>query len=303
MAEAEGRPRGRVILAWLLASRPKTLLAAFAPVLAGTVLSWRMTGVVEWLLASCTLLSAMAIQVATNFFNDAIDFEKGTDTEERLGPERVTQAGIFSARSVLIAAGLMACIAVALSLPLVAARGWPIVAIGIPSLYFAFGYTGGPLPLAYHGLGDFFVVLFFGFIAVTGTVFVQTGEWLLEGVLLGLQIGMLSTVLIAVNNLRDVDGDGESGKRTLAVRFGRTFARVEITVLSLAPHCAGIAWWVWKGWPAASLLPLGAMLPGALVIRGVWRNEPGRIYNRFLGVSAMQLLVFTLAFAAALVFS
>ena len=289
------------VVAWLLASRPKTLLAAFAPVVAGTALAWRLTGNVEWWLAVCTLLSAMAIQIATNFFNDAIDFKKGTDTDARLGPKRVTQSGVFSVRSVLCAGVLMAAVAVVFSLPMVAARGWPIIAIGIPSLYFAFGYTGGPVPLAYHGLGDFFVVLFFGFVAVTGTVFVQTGEWLLEGVLLGMQVGMLSTVLIAVNNLRDVEGDKISGKRTLAVRYGTTFSRIEIAVLCVLPHCVGIVWWVAKDWQMASLLPLAALIPGGAVIVGVCRNVPGKVYNRFLGISALQLLLFTFAYVAACV--
>ncbi|MDA0813464.1 MAG: 1,4-dihydroxy-2-naphthoate octaprenyltransferase, partial [Verrucomicrobia bacterium] len=172
------------------------------PVSVGVGLSWRMTGDVAWLLAFCTLTSATAIQIATNFFNDAIDFTKGTDTSERLGPPRVTQSGLFSARQVIVAGLVMAVVAVLLSLPMVAARGWPVIAIGLPSLYFAYGYTGGPLPLAYCGLGELFVVLFFGFVAVLGTVFVQTGEWHAEAVLAGLQVGMLSTVLIAVNNLR-----------------------------------------------------------------------------------------------------
>ena len=195
-----------------------------------------MVGTVEWLLAACTLTSATAIQIATNFFNDAIDFAKGTDTDDRLGPQRVTQSGVFSPRVVIMAGFGMAAIAVLLSLPMVAARGWPVIAIGLPSLYFAYGYTGGPFPLAYRGLGDFFVILFFGFVAVIGTVYVQTGRWLAEAVLLGLQVGMFSTVLIAVNNLRDIDGDRASGKRTLAVRFGAEFARWEISLLIFLPH-------------------------------------------------------------------
>jgi 1,4-dihydroxy-2-naphthoate polyprenyltransferase len=269
------------------------------PVSVGVGLSWRMTGNVAWLLAFCTLTSATAIQIATNFFNDAIDFTKGTDTGERLGPQRVTQSGLFSPRQVIVAGLLMAVVAVLLSLPMVAARGWPVIAIGLPSLYFTYGYTGGPLPLAYRGLGDLFVVLFFGFVAVIGTVFVQTGEWHAEAVLAGLQVGMLSTVLIAVNNLRDIDGDRASGKRTLAVRFGPTFARWEITLLCLLPHLVGIAWLFWKQWNGALLYPLIAVLPGMVVASGVWRTPPGAAYNKFLGIAAAQLLLFALGFVGA----
>ena len=140
---------------WLVAARPKTLLAAWMPVLVGVALSWRLTEEVRWLLAVCTLTSATAIQIATNFFNDAIDFRKGTDTAERLGPRRVTQSGVFKPGTVMLAGWVMALVAVLLSLPMVMARGWPVIAIGLPSLYFSYGYTGGPVPLAYRGLGDF----------------------------------------------------------------------------------------------------------------------------------------------------
>ncbi|MGK0189584.1 MAG: 1,4-dihydroxy-2-naphthoate octaprenyltransferase [Verrucomicrobiales bacterium] len=284
---------------WIAASRPKTLLAAFVPVLVGAGLAWRLTGTVEWLLAVCTLTSATAIQIATNFFNDAIDFTKGTDTGERIGPQRVTQSGVFSPRTVLIAGMVMALVAVLLSLPMVAARGWPVIAIGLPSLYFAYGYTGGPVPLAYRGLGDFFVVLFFGFVAVIGTMFVQTGQWFAEAMLAGFQVGMLSTVLIAVNNLRDREGDAISGKRTLAVRFGERFARWEISLLCVLPHIVGLIWFIWKQWPSALLLPLVALLPGFFVMRGVWSNAPSPVYNKFLGISATQLLLFAVGFLVA----
>lgn len=286
---------------WVIASRPKTLLAAFVPVVVGVALAWRLTGTVEWLLAFCTLTSAIAIQIATNFFNDAIDFTKGTDTGDRVGPKRVTQSGVFSPSKVMLAGVLVAVVAVILSLPMVAARGWPVIAIGLPSLYFAYGYTGGPFPLAYRGLGDIFVVLFFGFVAVTGTVFVQTGNWHIEAVVLGLQVGMLSTVLIAINNLRDRVGDSANDKKTLAVRFGVGFAKWEITLLCLLPHVVGIIWILWKQWPSGIFLPLLALVPGAIVTRGIWSHPPGPIYNRFLGISALQMLLFGLGFVGACV--
>jgi 1,4-dihydroxy-2-naphthoate octaprenyltransferase len=224
---------------WLHAARPKTLGAAVAPVVAGSVIGWKIGGKFDWSLMLATLGSCMALQVATNWFNDAIDFEKGADTAARLGPRRITAAGVVTSKAVLRAGWMMLGVAILLSLPLIQERGWPILVIGLPSLYFCYGYTGGPMPLAYRGLGELFVILFFGFVAVTGSAFVQSGEWLTGAVVAGFQIGCLSTVLIGINNLRDVTEDALSGKRTLAVRFGRTFGRLEITLLILAAHVAG----------------------------------------------------------------
>ncbi len=278
--------------ALLLAARPKTLPAAVAPVVLGSALAWRLTGQFSWLLAWCTLGSTIAIQIATNYFNDAVDARKGADTAARLGPLRATAAGLLTPRRMLGAGGGMLVLAVLLSLPMVAARGWPVVAIGVVSLFFTYGYTGGPVPLAYRGLGEIFVLLFFGLVAVAGTVFVQTGDWHGGAFLVGAQVGMLSTVLIAINNLRDRVEDSGSNKRTLAVRFGETFARIEIAVLCLAPYLLGWAWCRWGGgpglwpWAAASVL-------GLLVAWRVQVTPPGRIYNKYLALSALHLVVWT----------
>ena len=234
---------------WLLAARPKTLPAAVVPVWVGSVLAWKLTGAWSPWLGVCTVLSAMAIQVATNFFNDALDFKKGADTERRLGPVRVTASGLMAPRQVVVMGFLALLFGCAMAVPLILARGWPILAIGIPSLYFAWGYTGGPVPLAYRGLGELFVLGFFGLVAVAGTVFVQTGAWFWgPSLLLGIQVGCLSTALIAINNLRDIEEDSRTGKRTLAVRFGVGWAKYEVGVLSLLP------WVLWRdrvewSWP------------------------------------------------------
>ncbi len=280
---------------WFQAARPKTLPAAIVPVWAGCVLAYGMQGRYDLSLAVWTLASAILIQVATNFFNDAIDFGKGADTDARLGPRRITASGRASGRAVMAAGGLCLAGAIACSAPLIAARGWPIVAIGIPSLYFAFGYTGGPLPLAYRGLGEIFVMLFFGLVAVAGTCFVQTGEWPTEALMLGFQVGSLSTVLIAVNNLRDIDEDRASGKNTLAVRFGLHFGRVEIATLCLAPHAVA-AFWVTSGRPALALWPLVALPIGLVALWIVTQRPPGRDYNKALALSALQLVVFAAGF-------
>ena len=207
----------------------------------------------------------MALQIATNWFNDALDFRQGKDTAARVGPRRITAAGLVSPESVMLAGYLMLGLATALSVPLIAARGLPIVIIGIPSLYFCYGYTGGPFPLAYRGLGELFVILFFGFVAVMGSAFVQCGEWLVGAVVAGLQIGCLSTILIAVNNLRDLEEDRSTGKRTLAARFGGTFARVEITALLAVTYGIGL-YWLDKDDTLLCTLPLAVLPLGLFVL-------------------------------------
>lgn len=283
---------------WIQAARPKTLGAAVAPVLAGTALGWRLSG--EWhpWLALSALLACMALQVATNWFNDALDAMKGADTEKRLGPRRITASGVVGAAAVMRAGALMLLVAVLLSLPLWWVRGWPIVAIGIPSLYFCFGYTGGPMPLAYRGLGELFVILFFGLVAVTGSAFIQSGIWHVEAVVAGLQIGCLSTVLIAINNLRDREEDSGTGKRTLAVRWGERFARAEIVSLVLLPHVLGIYWWS-IGMNQLLWLPMLALLPGLVVCLRILRGERGAGLNRLLAMSGGMLVLFSVLFVVA----
>jgi len=279
------------IFDWIAAARPKTLGAAIAPVAVGCALAVKFTGKLDWTLAFCTLGSCVALQIATNFFNDALDSIKGADTQARIGPRRITASGAASAKAVNIAAWLMLGLATLLAVPLFEARGLPILFIGIPSLYFCFGYTGGPVPLAYRGLGELFVIFFFGLVAVTGTSFVQTGEWYLAALVAGFQIGCLSTVLIAINNLRDIDEDRRTGKKTLAVRMGAGFARMEIVLLIAAAHAAGY-YWAQHGWLRAFTQPLITLPIGLFVAWRVAVEPPGRAHNRLLALSGMHLLAF-----------
>lgn len=276
---------------WIAAARPKTLGAAIAPVAVGWALAEKVAGPADTKLALCTLGSCMALQVATNFFNDALDSIKGADTQARIGPRRISASGGARASTVKLAAWVVLGIAVLLALPLFELRGLPIVAIGIPSLYFCFGYTGGPVPLAYRGLGELFVILFFGLVAVTGTVFVLTGEWFNCSFVAGLQIGCLSTVLIAINNLRDAAEDARTGKNTLAVRFGTGFARMEIVLLILLTHAAGL-YWFQEGWEQAFTMPLATLPIGLFVAWRVVVESPGPGHNRLLAISGLQLLAF-----------
>lgn len=288
------------MMSLFLAARPKTLAACVAPVCLGGVLAHTRLNEFNLFLFVFTLLPALAIQVATNFFNDAIDFRKGADTEGRLGPPRMAGSGKIPPESLLIAGIAMAMIALTLSLVIVAARGWIIVAIGLPSLVFSFAYTGGPWPLAYRGLGEIFVFLFFGLIAVSGTVFIQSGQWLPEALLLGTQVGLLATVIIAINNARDIEEDRAAGKYTLAVRFGIRFARIEVALLSVFPYLAGVLWWLLFDQPEAAWMPLPGLLLSCLVAFLLFRSEPDRKYNRYLGLSVIGLLNFSILIGIAL---
>ncbi len=254
-----------------------------------------MDGAFSWALAAATLLGALCIQVATNLFNDAIDAAKGADTARRLGPRRVTAGGLMSRRAVLgWAAGFLIGAAVC-GVVLFLARGWPIVAIGLPSLYLAYGYTGGPWPLAYRGLGEVFVVAFFGWVAVSGTVFIQTAQWPPEALLLGSQVGLLSAVLISINNLRDREEDAGTGKGTMAVRLGEGGARRLVVGEIVAAVLLAPVWWSF-GWPEL----IGAIVPvvllGAWIGRAVGTRADGRELNRWLALAGVQLILFAAAF-------
>lgn len=241
--------------AWLLAARPKTLTAAAAPVVAGTGVA-AFHGTASALPALAALVGALLIQVATNLANDYYDFVRGTDSQERVGPLRMTQAGIIAPEA--MKRGMLAALAAALlvGMYLVWVAGWPIVVIGLASLACAVLYTGGPYPLAYHGLGDLFVFVFFGLVAVGGTVYVQALSWPADAVLAGVALGALNTAILVVNNLRDIPTDERAGKRTLAVRLGVGGTRVEYAVLLGLAAAVPVVGVVASAWPVLALLPL-----------------------------------------------
>lgn len=288
---------------WLLAARPKTLTAAIVPIFVGSALAWRMhqldssTQPFTWSLSvvAWALLASIFIQIATNLVNDAIDFKKGADTEARIGPQRVTQSGIFSAKQVMGMAFVFFGLAVLCGIPLVQIGGWPILGIGLVSLLMGYSYTGGPFPLAYLGLGDLFVVLFFGLIAVGGVFFLHTHQYSPEALMAGLQVGLHCTVLIAINNLRDVHGDAQVGKRTLAVRLGVRMAKIEIVALCSLPFLLNI-YWLSLGYVWAAVLPLLALPLAIKISKFILRHEPSAQYNQILAVGAGLHLVFGLLF-------
>ena len=281
---------------WILAARPKTLSASVVPIVATAGMVHGLTGQLEWWIIACALFSSFCIQIGTNFVNDAMDFKKGADTESRIGPIRVTQQGLFTFRQVMLMATLFFLIAIVLGIPLVIHGGWPIILIGLVSVLMGYAYTSGPYPLAYKGLGDLFVVIFFGLIAVCGLNYLLTGLWTLDAVILGLQIGFLSTVLIAINNLRDIETDREVSKRTLAVRLGKTGGRFWIGFLCIAPFLLGyywlhrMLWWVY-------IIPLFSFPLGISIAKKIFRNEPSPLYNQFLALASVYSLLFSILIA------
>ena len=284
----------------ILAARPKTLPAAIVPVWLGCMLAWKLEGEFDWWLALCTLMGAMWIQIGTNFFNDAIDNDKGADTERRLGPIRATASGLLSRGQVYGAALGCLLVAAVFGWFLFQARGWAMVAIGLPSLYLCYGYTGGPVPLAYRGLGEIFVVLFFGVIAVMGTLFVQLGQWPIEGLLLGLQLGLLSAVLISINNLRDREEDAGNAKNTLAVKLGECWGKRVVALEIFGAFSLSLVWLCM----GQMSLWLGSSMFIILGVR-IWvlvRDEaPSAKYNKFLALGGIQLILFAVLFTLACV--
>lgn len=281
--------------AWILASRPATLSAAFVPVAVGTACAYAAHGM-RWDTALAALLGAFGIQIGTNYANDVFDAEKGADTEERLGPTRAVQAGLIRPRAMRIAMIAAFGFASLCGAYLLFEAGWPIVAIGIASILSGIAYTGGPFPLAYHGLGDVFVMIFFGFVAVCGTVFVQTGDVPPLALWASVPVGAIATAILVVNNLRDRHTDIKASKRTLAVRFGRTGAEIEYGLLLLASYTTPIALWLRSEAGPLVMLPL-LTLPFALTLFRDLRTREGAALNPTLANTAKLLLIFGVLFA------
>lgn len=276
---------------WLLAARPKTLTAAFVPVAAGSALAWSQWHNFDYIIFLSALLGSLFIQLGTNLINDALDFQKGADNERRLGPVRVTQSGLIPIMQVLRGGYFCFAMAVIFGIPLVIKGGLPIMLLLIVSVFCGYLYTGGPKPLAYCGLGDVFVFLFFGLVSTCAVYYLQSQTVNFFAVILGVQIGFLATVLIAINNLRDYQEDGKASKNTMAVRFGKTFARIEISTFAIVPFLLNL-WWLYNGYLMTALLPFLSLPIAYKVIREIWKTEPGREYNQILATGALLHLVF-----------
>jgi 1,4-dihydroxy-2-naphthoate polyprenyltransferase len=280
---------------WLLAARPKTLPAAAAPVIAGTAAAFYQDAFRPGP-ALAALAAALLLQVGANLANDAFDYQRGADTKERLGPLRVTQAGLLTYRQVLGGMWLTFALASLFGLYLIFVAGWPVLLIGLASILAAVAYTGGPLPLGYYGLGDLAVFIFFGLAAVCGTYFVQAGTVSALAVWSAIPMGLLITAILVVNNLRDIRTDRAAGKRTLAVRLGQAGTRWEYLLCLAGAYLIPILMWAFGVAPWGVLLAWVTAPLAASLLSQVWRKE-GRILNESLAGTGRLTLLYSLAFS------
>lgn len=285
---------------WLSAARPQTLSAAFVPILLGASLAWNH-GLFRWDTSAVALLCAFLIQIGTNFANDYYDYLKGADAVGRVGFTRATTAGLITPDSMFRATILTMALAFCFGLYLVWAGGWVILAIGLLSILFGILYTGGPFPLGYNGLGDLFVFIFFGIVAVMGTYYVNAFEWNTGAFIASLPAGALSVNILVVNNLRDVDQDRISGKRTLGVLLGEKALKMEYTLLSALAYLTPAWIWLFSGGSAIILLPLITIPLSWRLNRQIWTHVEKKGLNRTLEKSAQFMVVFGVLFAIGLI--
>jgi 1,4-dihydroxy-2-naphthoate octaprenyltransferase len=294
-------PRGTLRL-WLLAARPRTLPAAVAPVLVGTSLAATQDdfSVGPFLAA---LIGSVFIQIGTNLSNDYSDARRGADTEERLGPVRVTAGGLVPPRQVLVATYVSFGLAVLCGVYLVYLAGPILLAIGAASILAGVLYTGGPRPYGYEGLGEVFVFLFFGIVAVAGSYFVQTEnvEW--EAFVLAVPVGLLASAILVVNNVRDLETDRRAGKRTLAVRLGRPKTRTVFGLMVYLAFLIAPVPWILGALSPWLLLPLVLLPAAVMLVRLVRQHTDGPTLNRALARTGMLQLGFCVLLSAGLLLS
>lgn len=286
---------------WLEASRPKTLPAAVIPVLVGTALA-QAHHAADYASAGICLAFALLVQIGTNFANDYFDFVQGADTPARVGPRRAVAAGLIAPRTMLAATWLVLGLAFAVGLLLVREGGWGLLPIGILSLVCALAYTGGPFPLGYNGLGDVFVFVFFGLVAVCATFYVQAGHVAPDVVSCAAAIGLLAANILVANNYRDADTDTRAGKKTLVVRFGRKFAVWQYGLSHLMALLCPVALVLAGGYRWPALLPL-VLAPWAIRLThrlAAACNPAEQI--ALLGRTALYLAAFGVLLSAGVVF-
>ncbi|WP_420422552.1 1,4-dihydroxy-2-naphthoate polyprenyltransferase [Simkania sp.] len=277
---------------WIEGARPKTLIASLSPILIGSVIAFKQ-GVFHPLIFLLTVLFGLSIQIGTNFANDYFDFRKGADTDDRKGPRRLTQSGLVSPETMKKVTAITFGFAAFIALYLIAQGGWVIGMLAALSIVLGYLYTGGPYPLAYLGLGDLFVLIFFGPVAVAGTVYLQTHELSGIAILAGLAPGLISTAILTSNNMRDINEDQAAGKRTLPVRFGLTFGRYEYIACLLIAGIIPIALVVMTGKHFGCLLASLALLPAMPLIKSAHRETK---LEPLLPKTGKWMSLYTLAF-------
>jgi 1,4-dihydroxy-2-naphthoate polyprenyltransferase len=281
-----------------MAVRPKTLPAASTPVIVGAAIAF-YEGHGNWGPTLAALAAALLLQIGANLANDYFDYFKGADAHERLGPVRVTQAGLVTLTEMRVAMLIVFGLAALIGVYLAWAGGWPVVIVGLASILAALAYTGGPYPLGYHGLGDLFAFIFFGPVAVCGTVYVQAQAVSALAVGVSIPIGVLVVAILVINNLRDIETDRLVGKRTLAVRLGERGARVEYVVMVAAAYLVGTLLVVLGIAPAWTLLCWGSA-PLALNLVRFMYNVSGKALNLALAETGRLVLVYGVLFAVGL---
>jgi 1,4-dihydroxy-2-naphthoate polyprenyltransferase len=302
MATTAPAPTPSGVRIWLMAARIRTLPASLAPVLVGTALAG-YAHVFHPLRFLAALVGAIFIQVGTNLSNDYSDARRGADAEDRLGPVRVTAGGLVPPRQVLLATYISFGVAVFAGAYLIAVAGWVLLAIGAASILAGVLYTGGPRPYGYEGLGELFVFLFFGVVAVVGSYYVQIKHLHWEAFALAVPVGLLAAAILIVNNARDVDSDRRAGKRTLAVRMGRARTRVMFAATVYLSYVLTPVTWVFGPLTAWLFLPWVTLPVGAAVVREVRNRVDGPSLNKALAQTGMLQLSFCVLLAAGLLLS
>jgi 1,4-dihydroxy-2-naphthoate octaprenyltransferase len=282
-----------------MAARPKTLPAAGGPVVVGTAVAIA-EGVFSLGPALAALLVALLLQIGANIANDVLDYEKGTDAVDRLGPLRVTQAGLLKPEEVKRGMWLIFGLAGLIGLYLALIGGWPVLVIGVLSIASAIAYTGGPFPVGYHGLGDLFVFIFFGPVAVCGTYYVQANAWSATAWWASLPMGLLTVAILVVNNLRDIETDRASDKMTLAVYLGVRGTQVEYLLLLGLAYLAPLLMWL-SGVTKPTVLSAWLSLPLTIPLVRLTLREKGRVLNQALAGTARLDLVYGLLFSIGLI--
>jgi 1,4-dihydroxy-2-naphthoate octaprenyltransferase len=287
---------------WLMAARPRTLPAAVAPVLVGTALAG-FAHIFHPLRLVATLVGAIFIQVGTNLSNDYSDARRGADADDRLGPVRVTAGGLVPPKQVLVATYASFAIAVLAGIYLVSVAGWQLLLVGAASILAGVLYTGGPRPYGYEGLGEVFVFLFFGIVAVAGSFFVQTKTLDWEAFALAVPVGLLAAGILVVNNVRDIDSDRRAAKRTLAVRLGRRRTREMFAAIIYLAYLLAPVTWLFGPTSAWMLLPWLTLPLATALVRTVRNRTDGPSLNGALARSGMLQLSFCVLLSAGLLLS
>jgi 1,4-dihydroxy-2-naphthoate polyprenyltransferase len=278
---------------WIMAARPRTLTISVTPVMVGAALAWAVERRVHWLAVLAALVGSVFIQLGTNIHNDAADFERGGDGPDRIGPRRVTASGLLNAGAVHRGAILCFAIAALLGVYLVFVGGWPILLLGILSIAAGWGYTGGPLPIAYTPLGELACVIFFGLGGVVGTYYLSTGQSTVPAIVAGLAIGSLVAAVLLVNNHRDVVSDARVGRRTLPIVVGPTLTVAIFAGLMLLPFA--LLPLIGRSLPHGEVWPALIALPLALAMIYRFAREPlGAVFNRILVQTAQVQFAFSL---------